>query len=500
MFLATGGQASGEPTIAPIVVFSSLVFIYLFLPLTLAGNFLLPRRARNAWLFAASMLFYAWGEAWYSAVILTSIAANWGLGLAIQATRADGRRGWWILAGGVTANLALLGIYKYANFVSDNLSAVAVAFGGQPFGLAPVHLPIGISFFTFQAISYLVDIHRGDVKAERSPIAFGMYKSLFPQLIAGPIVRYRDVAAEIPDRRVTTEDLAAGITRFVVGLGKKVLIANTVAASADHVFDLPAADLTTGLAWFGVACYSLQIYFDFSGYSNMAIGLGRMLGFHFPENFAHPYAAQSIRDFWRRWHISLSTFFRDYVYIPLGGNRLGAVRSALNLSLVFVLCGFWHGASWAFVVWGAFHGACLSAERLGLDRLVGRLPLPLRWAYTMLLVMIGWVFFRCETLSHAGAVLTAMAGCGATATDTIGSWQGAIDGQVVLTMVIGVVAALGLPVAVYDRSAARLRTAGSSWSEGGLQLARIAFVAVVLHASTVTLVSSGFNPFIYYRF
>ncbi len=486
------------------MVFSSLVFIYLFLPLTLAGNFLLPRRARNAWLFAASMLFYAWGEAWYSAVILASIAINWLLGLAVQATRGDARRGRWVLAGGVAVNLALLVWFKYANFLAGNISALAVALGGEPIALDAIHLPIGISFFTFQAISYLVDIHRGDVTAESSPVAFGMYKSLFPQLIAGPIVRYRDVASDIPDRQVSVDDLAAGLTRFVVGLGKKVLIANTVAAPADHVFGLAGDELTTGLAWYGVACYSLQIYFDFSGYSDMAIGLGRMLGFHFPENFALPYGAQSIREFWRRWHISLSTFFRDYVYIPLGGNRFGAARSALNLSLVFVLCGFWHGASWTFVVWGAFHGACLSAERLGLDRVIARLPPPARWAYAMVLVMIGWVFFRCETLTHAVAVLGAMAGADAAAAVAGGSWHGAVDGQVVATMIVGAVAAIGAPAALWARITARLGDAGdalrSSIAEGGMQFARLAFVALIMYASTVTLVSSGFNPFIYYRF
>ncbi|HYE04856.1 MAG TPA: MBOAT family O-acyltransferase, partial [Planctomycetota bacterium] len=277
----------------------------------------------------------------------------------------------------------------------------------------------------------------------------------------------------------------------------KILIANPMGHIADTAFG--AGALHWYDAWFGLVGYAFQIYFDFSGYSDMAIGLGRMFGFHFPENFAHPYAAQSIRDFWRRWHISLSTFFRDYVYIPLGGNRLGAARSALNLSLVFVLCGFWHGASWAFVVWGAFHGACLSAERLGLDRLIARLPLPARWAYTMTLVMVGWVFFRCETLSHAGMVLAAMAGAGPAAADA-GGWQGAIDAQVVLTMVVGAVAAVGAPVALYDRIAARLRATGGAIAEGALQVAGIAFVALVMYASTVTLVSSGFNPFIYYRF
>jgi alginate O-acetyltransferase complex protein AlgI len=480
------------------VVFSSLVFLYLFLPIALLGHAIAPMRLRNLWLLIASLTFYAWGELWYTWVIAASIVTNWLLGLAVHATRGHPRRGRLVVAAGITVNLGLLVWFKYANFLADNLSAVAQALGGAGLALDPIHLPIGISFFTFQAISYLVDIHRGEVKAERSLVAFGMYKSLFPQLIAGPIVRYRDVAAQIPDRRIELEAFSAGIGRFLVGLGKKALIANAVAAPADYVFSVPAGELSAGLAWYGAVCYALQIYFDFSGYSDMAIGLGRMLGFRFPENFAHPYAATSIRDFWRRWHISLSTFFRDYVYIPLGGNRQGALRSALNLSLVFLLCGFWHGASWAFVVWGAYHGLLLSLERFGGDRVLDRLPKPARWLYAMVLVLVGWVFFRCETLTHAAAFLSAMAGAGAPGNPE--DWRAALDPHVAIAIAVGAIASVGAFAGFHDGVLAAWRARQAAAIEVGYQLGRLAFLALIALGSTLTLISSRFNPFIYYRF
>ena len=305
----------------------------------------------------------------------------------------------------IAVNLVVLGVFKYANFFADNVNAVAAAIGAPPLAFPHVLLPIGISFYTFHAISYVVDVYRRDASAQKSPVHAALYLLLFPQLIAGPIIRYRYIADQLEQRVVSLDDFAVGVRRFVIGLGKKVLIANTVAAPADKIFSMPLAELTPAHAWLGIVCYTLQIYFDFSGYSDMAIGLGRMFGFHFPENFRWPYVADTVQEFWRRWHISLSSWFRDYLYVPLGGNRVSPARMYANLVTVFFLCGLWHGASWNFVIWGLFHGSFLVVERLGLAAAIRRLWRPLRHVYLLLVVMIGWVFFRADTLPSAVAFL-----------------------------------------------------------------------------------------------
>jgi len=474
------------------MVFSSLPFLYFFLPLVLAGYFLLPRVLRNGFLFAASILFYAWGESWYVLVMLGSIAFNWAAGLFIQGASGTARR--WLLGGAVAANLGALLWFKYANFLADNLS---LALGGALPHLDPIHLPIGISFFTFQAVSYVVDIARGDVPAQRGFVAYGMYKSLFPQLIAGPIVRYRDVAGEVGRRATRLDDVASGIGRFVVGLGKKVLIANVVAGPADAVFALPADQLTPGLAWYGAVCYALQIYFDFSAYSDMAIGIGRILGFHFLENFNFPYAATSLQDFWRRWHISLSSWFRDYLYIPLGGSRGGAARTAFNLFVVFLLCGFWHGAAWTFIVWGLWHGFFLAAERWGLGALVAALPRVVQHAYALALVLAGWVFFRADSLGHALDYLRAMAGLGSAPTGL--AWPiDTVSPEVLAVIAVGSLASLRVAERAYawiERATAERPLLLSPW----LAL-RLAGLGAIMLASTASLTAGSFNPFIYFRF
>ena len=390
------------------MLFSEPAFLFYFLPLLLAAYYVCWRPLRNALLLAASLLFYAWGEGRYVAVMLASIVYNYGYGLLIarfRHTRAAGT----LLAVGVAGNLLMLVAFKYAGFLVENLDVALNLFNLRPLTPPLVHMPIGISFFTFQAISYLVDVRRGTVAPQRNAVSYAMYKSLFPQLIAGPIVRYADVAHEVKQRSVDRAMFASGVERFIIGLGKKMILANPAALPADRIFDLPAAALTPGLAWLGAACYALQIYFDFSGYSDMAIGLGRMFGFHFLENFRYPYAARSVTDFWRRWHISLSSWFRDYVYIPLGGNRQGELRMYLNLMTVFFLCGLWHGASWNFVAWGLFHGAFLVIERMGLGKLLASLPAAFGHVYTLAVVLVGWVFFRAETLGQAIEFLRAMA-------------------------------------------------------------------------------------------
>jgi len=398
------------------LLFTEPTFLFLFLPVLLALYFITFSRSHGSYgnwlLLVASVLFYAKGGRGFTWLMLGSIAFNYWMAIAIAGRQASARpRHAAVLLGfTVAVNLLVLGVFKYANFFADNLNGLLVVLHTRPLVMPRVLLPIGISFFTFHAISYVVDVYRGDATAQKSPVHAALYLLLFPQLIAGPIIRYRDIADQLARRLVTADDFAYGVRRFVIGLAKKVLIANVVAGPADQIFGLPSTELDPARAWLGVVCYTLQIYFDFSGYSDMAIGLGRMFGFRFPENFRWPYIADTVQGFWRRWHMSLSTWFRDYLYVPLGGNRLSPTRLYVNLVTVFFLCGLWHGASWNFVIWGLFHGLFLVVERLGLADLVTRLWKPLRHAYVLVVVMVGWVFFRSDTLPGAIAFLRATAG------------------------------------------------------------------------------------------
>ncbi len=466
------------------MVFSSLTFLFAFLPLVLVAYFVVPRVAKNAVLLASSLVFYAWGEGEWVALMLVSIALNWVGGLAIARTRASGSGG-AVLAVFVGLDLALLAAFKYANFLADNANALL----GTAFELDPVHLPIGISFFTFQALSYLVDVRRGDAEVDKNPLNVALYISMFPQLIAGPIVRYHDVARQIAERVVGREDFAYGVRRFVLGLGKKVLVANVLARVADGVFALGAAEMSAPLAWLGAVCYAFQIYFDFSGYSDMAIGLGRMFGFRFLENFEHPYIACSVQDFWRRWHISLSTWFRDYLYVPLGGNRVATWRVYLNLGLVFFLCGLWHGAAWNFVVWGLMHGTFLVLERAGGGARLARAPRLVGHAYTLSVVLVGWVFFRAATLGDAVAFLEVMFAGGAADPLPLASF---LDREVVLALVVAAVGSVPL--------AARIGLLREKAESAAFAAARLAFVASVFGATVLYLVAGTYNPFIYFRF
>jgi alginate O-acetyltransferase complex protein AlgI len=475
------------------VVFSSLVFLFLFLPVALGGYFLLPRAARNAWLLGASLLFYAWGEGAYVLVMVWTILFNWAMGLAVA--RASERRRRLALALAVGTNVLLLVGCKYANFLCDQANVVLGALGQQPLRLAPVHLPIGVSFFTFQAISYVVDVYRRDIAPQRDLITYGMYKAFWPQLIAGPIVRYRDVAGEVEHRPRRSADFAQGVERFVIGLAKKVLIANVVAVPADRVFALPGDELTAALAWYGAACYALQIYFDFSGYSDMAIGMARMCGFHFRENFLHPYVSRSIREFWRRWHISLSTWFRDYVYIPLGGSRAGAWRAKGNLLVVFVLCGFWHGASWTFLAWGLFHGVFLVCEHGRWSTWLERIPRPFAHAYALAVVLVGWVLFRAETLPQAGAFIATMFGAGARG--VAADWSAVLNPEIALAFAVGLIASTPLRGVAAERIAAAERGAPAQVAIEGV---RVASLAALLVLSVMWMTASASNPFIYFRF
>ncbi len=494
------------------MVFSSTVFLFLFLPIVIGAYFLffLPaqrtgktgfRILSNFILLVASLFFYAWGEKLFVFIMLLSILANYLLGLWVSRTR-EKTYGKLVVAAGVFVNLALLGTYKYANFLVDNINLLLGSLGIEPIDLEPVHLPIGISFFTFQAMSYVIDVYRKDADVQRNPINVALYISLFPQLIAGPIVRYRDVARQLITRLVTMDDFAAGAKRFITGLGKKVLIANTMAATADKVFAVPPDQLTPGLAWLGVVCYTLQIYFDFSGYSDMAIGLGRMFGFRFLENFQWPYIAQSIKEFWRRWHISLSNWFRDYLYIPLGGNRGTPFRIYFNLVVVFFLCGLWHGSSWTFVIWGLYQGFFLVIERLGLEKGVKKLYRPFRHVYTMLVVIVGWVIFRSESMEQVGAILSAMAGFsqGAGLEHHVKLYMNA---ELVRTIIIGSVFAIPWIPWLSDLRERRLAPRQDSLSrllDGTYAFVTVVICAAILLASAMWLSAGTYNPFIYFRF
>jgi len=477
------------------MVFASPIFLFLFLPLTLAAYFVLPRSWRNGVLLVASLGFYAWGEAPYLLLVLASVAFNYILGTAIsRATSTSRRRSW--LAVAVTGNLGLLAVFKYANFAVANVNALAPILAITPLAVAAIPLPLGISFFTFHAISYVVDVYKRNAEAERNLPRFALYILLFPQLIAGPIIRWRDIAAQLRAREARLADFSYGARRFVLGLGKKVLIANPLGATADRIFALAAGDLTTPLAWLGIVCYTLQIYFDFSGYSDMAIGLMRMFGFRILENFNYPYIARSVREFWRRWHISLSNWFRDYLYIPLGGNRRGERRAYANLVLVFVLCGLWHGASWPFVLWGAWHGLFLVVERAGLERLLARSG-PFTHLYTLLAVMGGWVLFRCETLTQAGHYYAALAGF-ANGDPLRHPLAEFLNAQVALTLAIGVVFAT--PVA---RRVGRWRdqvAAQPGLRARSVLAVDIGWTMLVYFAACAMLAAGTYNPFIYFRF
>ncbi len=482
------------------MVFSSTVFLFLFLPALLLVYFASPRILKNLVLLAASLFFYAWGEGAWVLLMMSSIGMNHVLGVLLSRHPQGSTPAKRLCGLSVVLNVAMLVAFKYANFLVDNLNVVLGALGAGTIELAPVHLPIGVSFFTFQAMSYVIDVYRGEATARKNPIDVALYIALFPQLIAGPIVRFLDVAQQIRSRSVTVDGFAAGVRRFTVGLAKKMLIANVVAATVDATFALDAGQLSPALAWLGIVAYALQIYFDFSGYSDMAIGLGKMLGFDFRENFQHPYASRSITEFWRRWHISLSTWFRDYLYIPLGGNRGGPLATYRNLLIVFFLCGLWHGASWTFVIWGLFHGLFLVIERRGLGRVLERSPALVRHGYVLLVVLIGWVFFRAESLDFALAYLRALAGS-APASGTLVLTSAVVNPLFWTCLVAGIIgSAPVVPWLLARIERARAATAAPALFEfwHGVASSLLLIALFVLCAGALS--AGTHNPFIYFRF
>ncbi|HLZ77371.1 MBOAT family O-acyltransferase [Phenylobacterium sp.] len=480
------------------MVFSSVIFIFYFLPFFLLGYYVSGWRAGA--LLAGSAAFYVWGEGVFVFLLLGLIGLNYVGSRWLDAT-SDRRRRLAILAAVVVADFAVLGFFKYSQFLAHELNHFLPH---APLPEIHQRLPLGISFFTFQLVSYAVDVHRGSVKVERDLTRFAAYILMFPHLIAGPIVRYADIRDEMHAQRRRTAHIGLGVQYFIVGLCQKVLVANVVAPLADHAFaaDLTHLDATT--AWLGVWAYTLQIYFDFCGYSNMAIGLAFLLGFTFPKNFDYPYIAQSITDFWRRWHMSLSSWFRDYVYIPLGGNRHGLLQTVRNLLIVFFLTGLWHGAAGRFIIWGLYHGAFLMLERFGLGRLLDRAPRPLRHLYAMLVVMVGWVFFRADSVPQALGYLGQMAQLSQfAAPDT--ALAILLNAQTLAALAAGtLLAAPLLPAAMQALRTPRAEPPRPDLP-GRLETRSVHALPIPLLAagfvlSIAILVGSTLNPFLYFRF
>ncbi len=469
------------------MVFSSNIFLFLFLPIVVLIHTLLPKALRNTFIFVASLFFYIWGSGPVVFLLLVSIVFNYFCAKYIYRHVNYAKT---IFVTAIAFNLILLFYFKYSNFFWIELARALQFFSFQ---LAPhekILLPIGISFFTFQAISYLGEVYRNEQTPADNVIDYGMYIALFPHLIAGPIVRFSDISREIRARDLSLNDMFEGVWRFTLGLSKKIILANRLGEVADRIFSLPSNELTSGLAWLATICYTFQIYYDFSGYSDMAIGLARMMGFRFPENFDQPYRSKSITEFWRRWHMTLSRWFRDFVYIPLGGNRRGSATTYLNLWIVFFLCGLWHGAAWTFVVWGLYHGLLLVIERVMKQQFHMEPHGFLGNMVTMLLVAVGWVLFRSESFDQASAFLKAMFGMSSHSGFQHFGAAFYLERDVILCLVLSVFFSW-LPVE-------RCQFVGRF---PVIQVvSRMATVLVLVVYCAAILSTSGFNPFIYFRF
>ncbi len=463
------------------MVFSSVVFLFYYLPVVLAVYYLVPARFRNLWLFAVNLVFYGWGEPVYILLMLFSICLNYVSGRLIAAYGQERKKSArTVLIVNTALNLTMLVIFKYADLIIGTVDRLF----GASIPLPHLALPIGISFYTFQTMSYPIDIYRGDAKVQKDFISFGTFVALFPQLIAGPIVRYKDISEQLEDRTLTVQRFSSGVRRFVVGLGKKVLIANNIGALWD-IYATKTA-LTTAGAWLGAAAFSLQLYFDFSGYSDMAIGLGRMLGFEFLENFDYPYISKSITEFWRRWHISLGTWFRDYLYIPLGGNRRGLPRQLLNILIVWALTGLWHGANWTFLLWGLYYAVFLLIEKMFLLKFVQNSSVFGR-IYTILVVVFGWMLFQLDNVADVARYWAAMVG--ASRTGFISPEDIFNAKAYLIILVTAAAAATPLLKNLYARVSPRVRSVLTP-----------VLIGLVLVISTAYMVDATYNPFLYFRF
>ena len=481
------------------MVFSSFVFLFLFLPIVLLLYYICPKKGRNLILLLASLLFYAWGEPRYVLIMLFSTVFDYTNGRLIDMWRKAGRKKWAkvVLIIDICGNLAILGFFKYTDFLIGTINSVT----GAGISLLQIALPIGISFYTFQTMSYTIDVYRGVVPAQKNILNFATYVTLFPQLIAGPIVQYKTIGDELDRRRVSVEDFSHGAFRFTVGLAKKVILANQIGSLYTAIST--TENLTTAAAWLGAVAYAFQIYFDFSGYSDMAIGLGRMFGFHFLENFDHPYISKSITEFWRRWHISLSSWFREYVYIPLGGNRKGLAVQIRNILIVWMLTGLWHGASWNFVLWGLYYGLLLMMEKLifsvrKMQRTVVE-PKAVQllkniWGhvYTMFLVLVGWVLFSQTEFEQLLSYLKAMMGMGVEAISSDFFYYMSCNAVLLIVLVICSLNLTGL-----------FRKAGEYLKRKSAVLYEVVSIVIMLllfGLSLAFLVGDSYNPFLYFRF
>ncbi len=466
------------------MVFSSILFMFAYLPIVLLVYYFIPAKWRNVWLFFVNFIFYGWGEPVYVILMLFSICLNYFAGYFIEKYRDNRKRARLVLTINTVLNLALLFFFKYFDLILSTLSLIP-GVSLSPIGLS---LPIGISFYTFQTMSYPIDLYRGDCEVQKNFISFGTFVALFPQLIAGPIVRYKDIASQLGFRANDIDQFASGIQRFIIGLGKKVLIANNIGHLWDSYAALGASELTFVGAWLGAVAFAIQIYFDFSGYSDMAIGLGRMLGFEFLENFNFPYISTSATEFWRRWHMSLGTWFRDYLYIPLGGNRCGKWRQMLNLLIVWAATGIWHGASWTFLIWGLYYGIFIIIEKFtygkwlekGWHRIIGHI-------YCLILVVAAWPIFQLASLELCVPYYKAMFGAGSAG--FISSFDIYNIRSYLVIIVIGILASTPIGKKIYDKIPVRART-----------VVVPVMVLVVLAVSTAYLVDATYNPFLYFRF
>jgi len=466
------------------MLFSSMTFLFMFLPAVIGLYFLSPTKWRNYILLLASVLFYAWGEPTYVLIMLLTIFINW-IG-AILIDKYDAHRKLFLI-GTILADLGILFYFKYFDFVIENINALF----HSNMSFVSVIMPIGISFYTFQAISYVVDVYRHQVAVQKSISKLALYICLFPQLIAGPIVKYHDVAEQIEHREERLDKIAYGTKRFIVGLAKKMLIANTMGAVADNIFIMQAGDMGIGVAWIGAIAYSLQLFYDFSGYSDMAIGLGYIFGFRFLENFNYPYISKSITEFWRRWHISLSTWFKEYLYIPLGGNRVPRARNLLNLSLVFLATGIWHGAAWNFVIWGLWHGAFILIEKItGIHKKVGGWALStFQHAYTMLAFIVGWVMFRADNITYATKYIRVMFGM--KHSDMLFHTNYFIGTYEIFIFIVGILCAMPIfkKLVQFDDD-----------SKPAVHIMKNMYLLGLFVFSVAAIAASTYNPFIYFRF
>ena len=467
------------------MVFSSLTFLMLFLPAVLLIYFAVPRQGKNAVLFIFSLLFYAWGEPIYVGLMIFSTVLDYTCGWLVEKYRGTSKQKIGLLIS-VFTNLSLLFFFKYTDFFIGTINTVF----GTDIAMLNLPLPIGISFYTFQTMSYTIDVYRGDTKVQKNILSFGAYVSLFPQLIAGPIVRYQDVADQLNERTHSFDRFGDGVKRFVTGLGKKVLLANNIGLLWDAISKTAAENLTTLAAWLGIIAFAFQIYFDFSGYSDMAIGLGKMFGFEFLENFNYPYTSKSVTEFWRRWHISLGTWFRDYIYIPLGGNRKGLPIQIRNIAIVWLLTGFWHGASWNYVLWGVFYGVLLMAEKLFLLKWLKKAPAFVGHIYTMFAVLFGWVLFAFEDFGKGVAFLKTMFGGGAGFISNSTLYQ--ILSYLPL-LIVCLVAATPLAKKIYGKLSLKA-------GEGVLLTVDSVLIVGIMLLSIAYLISGSYNPFLYFRF